>query len=84
MTRSLWKGPFLENFILKQLNNVNSSHGKSIFIRSRNSIIFPSCVGLIFNVYNGKKFTSLVIKKNMVGLKFGEFVITRKLKNFKK
>lgn len=87
MTRSLWKGPFLENFILKQFKNTEKSQNKTykpIFIRSRNSIIFPSFMGLTFNVYNGKKFVSLIIKKNMVGRKFGEFVMTRKLTKHKK
>jgi small subunit ribosomal protein S19 len=82
MTRSLWKGPFVQNLILKKVthwkkNNLPSY--KLIRIWSRNSIIFPSFVGLNFEVYNGKIFVPLSIKKNMVGAKFGEFVLTRKM-----
>ena len=88
MVRSLWKGPFIESGILKQIyleKKKTDSYNYQFFkICSRNSVIFPSFVGLIFDVYNGKKFVSITIKKNMVGLKFGEFVLTRKLTKHKK
>lgn len=81
MVRSLWKGPFIQDSILKHVvkskQTTNISY-RLIKIWSRNSIIFPSFVGLNFDVYNGKKFVSILIKKNMVGAKFGEFVLTRK------
>jgi small subunit ribosomal protein S19 len=45
---------------------------------SKDSVIFPSFVGLIFSVLNGKRFLSLIITENMVGHKFGEFIVTKK------
>lgn len=85
MTRSLWKGPFINNAILKQVykqKNQSISHN-FIKIWSRSSIIFPSFVGLCFEVHNGKQFVLVVIKETMVGSKFGEFVLTRKLAKHK-
>lgn len=80
MSRSLWKGPFIEGTILKQvkINNKNKKNYKVIRIFSRNSVIFPSFVGLRFEIYNGFKFNTIEIKENMIGFKFGEFVFTRK------
>lgn len=81
MSRSLWKGPFIENNVLRKVKRVEKIKNQSyklVRIWSRNSVIFPSFVGLNFEIYNGKKFVPLLIKKNMVGLKFGEFVPTRK------
>lgn len=80
MSRSLWKGPFIKGFILKQvkLNIKNKKNYKIIRIFSRNSVIFPSFVGLQFEVYNGYKFINFEVKESMIGLKFGEFVFTRK------
>lgn len=79
MSRSMWKKPYSKKFIFKSLF-INKSNKKNdaIFIRSRNSIIFPSFIGSTFYVYNGKKFVSLRISDNMIGYKFGEFIITRK------
>lgn len=85
--RSLWKGPFIKDFILKQsydLRRLKENSYKSIRIYSRNCIIFPAFVGLRFEIYNGKSFLSLEIKENMVGLKFGELIFTRKLAKHKK
>ena len=81
MSRSLWKGPFIENNVLrkvKKVEKIKNQTYKLVRIWSRNSVIFRTFVGLNFEIYNGKKFISLLIKKNMVGLKFGEFVPTRK------
>lgn len=86
MTRSLWKGPFIKTTLLKQVYNQqkNKVSFQSIKVWSRNSVIFPSFVGIVFEVYNGKKFLVVLVKKSMVGLKFGEFVLTRKLTKHKK
>lgn len=80
MSRSLWKGPFIQGLILKQVKiNIKSKKSyKVIRILSRNSVIFPSFVGLNFEIHNGIKFINLEIKENMIGFKFGEFVFTRK------
>lgn len=80
MSRSLWKGPFIKGLILKQVkfSTKSKKNHKIIRIFSRDSVIFPSFVGLHFEVYNGFKFVLLEIKENMIGFKFGEFVFTRK------
>jgi small subunit ribosomal protein S19 len=80
MSRSLWKGPFTQGLILKQVKSAikNKKNYKAIRIFSRNSVIFPSFVGLQFEIYNGFKFVNLEVKENMIGFKFGEFVFTRK------
>lgn len=85
MTRSLWKGPFINNVILKQvyIQKNQSTVQNLIKIWSRSSIIFPSFVGLCFEVHNGKQFVLVVVKEVMIGAKFGEFVLTRKLAKHK-
>jgi small subunit ribosomal protein S19 len=82
MVRSLWKGPFIKNNILKQVYLKKDKN--YIKIWSRSSMIFPCFVGLTFEVYNGKGLVAFLVKKNMVGLKFGEFVLTRKITKHKK
>jgi small subunit ribosomal protein S19 len=85
MTRSLWKGPFICNFILKQVyKQKNQTVFKLIKVWSKNSMIFPSFVGLNFEVYNGKQFILLNVKENMIGAKFGEFISTKKLAKHKR
>ena len=79
MTRSTWKGPFYEEYLLKKAENVRDS-GKTnqvIKIWTRKSTILPEFVGLTFGVYNGIKFIPVSINENMVGHKFGEFSPTR-------
>jgi small subunit ribosomal protein S19 len=79
MTRALWKGPFIQDLILKQVYKLKLKPAYTIIkIWTKNSTIFPSFLGLNFKIYNGKIFISIVIKKNMIGLKFGEFILTRK------
>jgi len=78
--RSVWKGPFIDNNVLDEMHKLQQL-GKTkapIKIISRNSVIFPSFVGLTFSIFNGKKVFSLVVNENMVGHKFGEFVVTKK------
>ena len=79
MTRSTWKGPFYEEYLLKKAEDVRKS-GKTnqvIKIWTRRSTILPEFVGLTFGVYNGNKFIPVSINENMVGHKFGEFSPTR-------
>jgi small subunit ribosomal protein S19 len=79
MTRALWKGPFIQNFLLQEVKKLYYNTNYNIIkIKSRNSIIFPIFLGFNFEVYNGKKFISISVKKNMIGAKFGEFILTRK------
>lgn len=78
MSRSVWKGPFVDGYLLKKADASRSS-GRNDIIRtwSRRSTIMPQFVGLTFGVYNGKKFLPVLVTENMVGHKFGEFAPTR-------
>lgn len=85
MTRSSWKGPFIDNSLLKKIyKQKNQNTPNLIKIWSKSCVIFPSFVGFTFEVYNGKQFTLINVKEYMVGSKFGEFVFTRKLPKHKK
>ena len=78
MARSVWKGPFVDAYLLKKAEKVRGS-GRSEIIKiwSRRSTILPQFVGLTFGVYNGHKFLPVLVTENMVGHKFGEFSPTR-------
>ena len=78
MTRSVWKGPFFDAYLLKKVDAVKSS-GRNDVIKtwSRRSTILPEFIGLNFAVHNGKKFIPVFVTDNMVGHKFGEFAPTR-------
>lgn len=78
MNRSIWKGVFIDNYLLKTINNK-----KIIKIYSRRSIIYPSFINKKVNIYNGNKFITRKITNNMIGHKFGEFALTRQLYVFK-
>ena len=78
MTRSVWKGPFVEVTLLKKAQAVSDSGKKEIIKTwSRKSTILPQFVGLTFGVYNGHKFIPVSVTENMVGHKLGEFSPTR-------
>ena len=78
MTRSIWKGPFFDAYLLKKAEKVRES-GRSDVIKtwSRRSTILPQFVGLTFGVHNGKKFVPVSVTEDMIGHKFGEFAPTR-------
>ncbi len=78
MARSVWKGPFVDGFLLKKAETTRAS-GRNDVIRtwSRRSTILPQFVGLTFGVHNGHKFIPVLVTENMVGHKFGEFSPTR-------
>ena len=78
MARSVWKGPFVDGYMLKKAEKTRGS-GRNEVIRtwSRRSTIFPQFVGLTFGVYNGHKFIPVLVTENMIGHKFGEFAPTR-------
>ena len=78
MTRSVWKGPFVDGSVLKKAAKVRES-GRNEVIKtwSRRSTILPDFVGLTFGVYNGKKFIPVLVTEHMIGHKFGEFAPTR-------
>jgi|TARA_B100000686_G_scaffold333078_1_gene398604 small subunit ribosomal protein S19 len=78
MTRSVWKGPFVDRYLLKKVDAANDS-GRNDVIKtwSRRSTILPQMVGRTFGVYNGNKFIPVLVTEDMVGQKFGEFAPTR-------
>ena len=78
MTRSVWKGPFVDGYVLKKAEaSRNSGRHEMIKIWSRRSTILPQFVGLNFGVYNGQKHIPVSVTEEMVGHKFGEFAPTR-------
>jgi small subunit ribosomal protein S19 len=82
MGRSLKKGPFIVDKLLKRVNEVSTQRGKRQVIKtwSRRSTVIPEMVGLTIAVYNGKRFIPVFITENMVGHKLGEFSPTRTFK----
>ena len=78
MTRSVWKGPFVDGYLLKKAETVQNSGRKEVIkIWSRRSTIMPQLVGLTFGVHNGQKHVPVLVGEDMVGMKFGEFAPTR-------
>ena len=78
MTRSVWKGPFVDGYLLKKAEAVNKSGRKDVIKTwSRRSTILPQFVSLTFGVHNGKKFIPVLVTEEMIGHKFGEFAPTR-------
>ena len=72
MTRSLWKGPFVDANMFTGLDKTNKR------IWSRRSVIVPQFVNKTVSIHNGKSFTKITVTQDMVGHKFGEFSMTRK------
>ena len=78
MARAIWKGPFVEESLIKKVEKQkNQSDKKPIKTWSRKSTIIPDFVGTSFLIYNGKKFIPITISEDMVGHKLGEFAPTR-------
>ena len=78
MARSIWKGPFVDGYLLKKAEASRAS-GRHEMIRiwSRRSTILPQFVGLTFAVYDGRKRVTVYVSEDMVGHKLGEFAPTR-------
>ena len=78
MARSVWKGPFVEESLIKKVDKQKGdSNKKPIKTWSRKSTIIPDFIGASFLIYNGKKFIPITVSEDMVGHKFGEFAPTR-------
>ena len=78
MSRSVWKGPFVDPSLLKKVEKLKDQPNKTpIKTWSRKSTIIPEFVGHSFLIYNGKKFIPITVSEDMVGHKFGEFAPTR-------
>lgn len=78
MARSLKKGPFIDAYLLKKVQEMNKANQKKVIQTwSRRSTIYPDFVGHTVAVYNGKTHLPVYITEDMVGHKFGEFSATR-------
>jgi small subunit ribosomal protein S19 len=78
MARSLKKGPFIDEHLLKKVQALNQAREKKVIKTwSRRSTISPEMVGHTFAVHNGHKFIPVYVTENMVGHKLGEFAPTR-------
>ena len=85
MSRSLKKGPFADQSLLKKVDALNASGDKAVIKTwSRRSTIFPSFVGHTFAVHDGRKHVPVYVTEDMVGHKLGEFVSTRTYKGHTK
>ncbi len=78
MARSIKKGPFCDEHLLKKVQTARQTQDRKVIKTwSRRSTVFPDFVGLTFAVHNGKKFVPVYVTENMVGHKLGEFAGTR-------
>ena len=84
MARSLKKGPFVDEHVMKKVVAAKKSNdNKPIKTWSRRSTIVPEMIGLTFNVHNGKRFIPVYVTENHIGYKLGEFAPTRTFKGHK-
>ena len=78
MSRAVWKGPFVDQDLLKKVEKQkNETAKKPIKTWSRRCTIIPDFVGISFLIHNGKKFIPITVSEDMVGHKLGEFSPTR-------
>jgi small subunit ribosomal protein S19 len=78
VARSLKKGPFVDDHLLKKVLEAQKMGSKKVIKTwSRRSTILPEMVGITLTVHNGKKFVPVFVTENMVGHKLGEFAPTR-------
>ena len=78
MARSIKKGPFIDDHLLKKISTaIEKGDKKVIKTWSRRSMVLPEAVGLTFAVHNGRKFVPVYVTDNMIGHKYGEFAPTR-------
>ena len=78
MARSVWKGPFVDGYLIKKVEALlKSGRRDPIKTWSRRSTLIPDFVGVTFSVHNGRKFIPVSVTEDMVGHKLGEFAPTR-------
>jgi small subunit ribosomal protein S19 len=78
VARSIKKGPFIDDHLLKKIETAKEKGDKKVIKTwSRRSTILPEAIGLTFAVHNGKKFVPVYVTENMIGHKLGEFAPTR-------
>jgi small subunit ribosomal protein S19 len=82
MSRSLHKGPFIDDHLLEKVQALSTPAAKRQVVKtwSRRSTIIPEMVGMTIGVHNGRKFIPVFVTENMVGHKLGEFSPTRQFK----
>ena len=81
MARSIKKGPFVDDHLMKKVEDMNRQRDKKVIKTwSRRSTVVPEMVGLTVAVHNGNKFIPIYVSENMVGHKLGEFALTRTFK----
>jgi small subunit ribosomal protein S19 len=81
MARSLKKGPYIDDHLMKKVEAMNRERDKKVIKTwSRRSTVIPEMVGHTIAVHNGRKFVPVYISENMVGHKLGEFSMTRTFK----
>ena len=79
MARSIKKGPYVFDRLLKKVQMLNENNKKEVIKTwSRRSTIFPDFIGHTFAEHNGKEFIPVYVTEDMVGHKLGEFALTRK------
>jgi len=79
--RSLKKGPFIDQHLLKKVEAAKEANDRRpVKTWSRRSVIFPEMVGLTIAVHNGRQHVPVLVNENMVGHKLGEFALTRTFK----
>ena len=84
MARSVKKGPFIDDHLMKKVATAKAnSDKKPIKTWSRRSMVSPDMVGLTMNVHNGRQFIPVYITENHIGYKLGEFAPTRTFKGHK-
>jgi small subunit ribosomal protein S19 len=84
MARSVKKGPFVDDHLMKKVETAKASGDKKpIKTWSRRSMVLPDMVGLTLNVHNGRQFVPVYVTENHIGYKLGEFAPTRRFKGHK-
>lgn len=78
MSRSLKKGLYVDERLLKKIKNKPAGDRSAIKTWSRSSVISPEMIGFTFAVHNGKDFINVLVSEEMVGHRLGEFSLTRK------
>jgi small subunit ribosomal protein S19 len=78
VARSTKKGPFIDDHLMKKIDNAIQKNDKKVIKTwSRRSTILPEALNLTFAVHNGKKFVPVYVTENMIGHKYGEFAPSR-------
>ncbi|MGD9717706.1 MAG: 30S ribosomal protein S19 [Sulfurimonadaceae bacterium] len=84
MARSVKKGPFVDDHLMKKVVAAKAEGNKKpIKTWSRRSVILPDMVGMTLNVHNGRQFVPVFVTENHIGYKLGEFAPTRTFKGHK-